>query len=512
MTFKSALLIVLVAGMCCSASAQVQDFSINTSGPHHVVQGHYMFFLAQGKILAGTDKPGTVPSISGLPADATAEFVNMVRYCCVTSMYSLEDNNPVKISTASTTPVGTYPITLTYKTAEGVQRSTTYTLYVDALPSLTQKSGTYFPPDTPLASLQQWNANMVTYGRKHCTTDEMALWEGFVWYYDGTRVFYQIADATNDPSWNACAVMVANFYQNYVLTNNGTQGWRVFPQGLAMNYQRRGDPLSRQTVALLAQGGYAKWPNPAFDILWNLSREVSYGIEANLVEQSLGGSLDSHFQDQIEILLGHFDQWFTTKNTDYTQPFMVALAAEALIKYWDFSHDPRIPPILQTAADMLWTQSWDAPSQSFRYYNTDGTSYLTADLNLLIAPLYGWVYHQTGFKGYRDQGDQIFNGGVAGAWLDGGKQFSQSYRWSGQYVQWRSSPPAANPTQLSTVRSCDQNADGVVNVLDVQLGTNQALGTAACTTGDLNGDASCTIVDVMRIVNTSLGASCNTAP
>jgi hypothetical protein len=56
------------------------------------------------------------------------------------------------------------------------------------------------------------------------------------------------------------------------------------------------------------------------------------------------------------------------------------------------------------------------------------------------------------------------------------------------------------------------NGDGQVNVIDVQLATNQALGTAACSTGDLNGDHQCTIVDVMRVVSASLGATCNTGP
>ncbi|MBZ5636897.1 MAG: hypothetical protein LAO55_27555, partial [Acidobacteriia bacterium] len=62
---------------------------------------------------------------------------------------------------------------------------------------------------------------------------------------------------------------------------------------------------------------------------------------------------------------------------------------------------------------------------------------LYSDLNLLLAPMYGWVYQRTGAQIYRDQGDQLFNAGVAGAWLDGGKQFSQNYRWSQKYVEWR---------------------------------------------------------------------------
>ena len=49
-------------------------------------------------------------------------------------------------------------------------------------------------------------------------------------------------------------------------------------------------------------------------------------------------------------------------------------------------------------------------------------------------------------------------------------------------------------------------------MIDVQLATNQALGTSLVVQRDLNGDATCTVVDVMRIVSASLGATCNTGP
>jgi hypothetical protein len=66
-------------------------------------------------------------------------------------------------------------------------------------------------------------------------------------------------------------------------------------------------------------------------------------------------------------------------------------------------------------------------------------------------------------------------------------------------------PPAVNS-------SCDLNSDGKVNVLDVQLATNQALGNTTCSSGDLNGDGQCSIIDVQRVVSASLGASCNLGP
>ena len=67
---------------------------------------------------------------------------------------------------------------------------------------------------------------------------------------------------------------------------------------------------------------------------------------------------------------------------------------------------------------------------------------LTAEVDLLIAPAYAWIYHLTGDPVYQVRGDKAFAGGVKGAWLDGGKMFTQSYRWSFDYVKWRTAPTA----------------------------------------------------------------------
>ena len=58
------------------------------------------------------------------------------------------------------------------------------------------------------------------------------------------------------------------------------------------------------------------------------------------------------------------------------------------------------------------------------------------------------------------------------------------------------------------VSACDLNSDGLVNVIDIQLGIDQALGILSCTSGDLNGDSQCNVLDVQRIINAALGAGC----
>lgn len=46
---------------------------------------------------------------------------------------------------------------------------------------------------------------------------------------------------------------------------------------------------------------------------------------------------------------------------------------------------------------------------------------------------------------YQQWGDEAFQGGTDGIWLnllDGGKHYSQNYRWSFDYVKWRKDPNA----------------------------------------------------------------------
>ena len=54
---------------------------------------------------------------------------------------------------------------------------------------------------------------------------------------------------------------------------------------------------------------------------------------------------------------------------------------------------------------------------------------------------------------------------------------------------------------------CDLNQDGVVNVVDVQLTINQALGLSACTL-NLDNTGTCDAADVQRIVTAALGGAC----
>jgi hypothetical protein len=101
-------------------------------------------------------------------------------------------------------------------------------------------------------------------------------------------------------------------------------------------------------------------------------------------------------------------------------------------------------PALERAADMMWDSMWIPADQAFQYTDratSSGGMEKSPDLNMLIAPLYGWLYYQTGNIRHLERGDAIFAGGVRGAFLHGDKQFNQSYRWSFEYVRLRQLAP-----------------------------------------------------------------------
>jgi len=61
--------------------------------------------------------------------------------------------------------------------------------------------------------------------------------------------------------------------------------------------------------------------------------------------------------------------------------------------------------------------------------------------------------------------------------------------------------------------NCDVNGDGSVDVRDVQLSVNMALGLAAYDPrGDPNQDGSVNVVDVQRVIAAALGNACVIGP
>jgi len=439
------------------------DFQLATWGARSAFRGSPLYVGLSSALTAGTSQ--SIDLAVNAPAGFSVSLLEAFRRPNGDPFgYGSTWQMTVRIDSTAAA-LGSHVIRVT-GTAGGVSRSVDLPVTVRA-PAASPPAPLY-PALSALPQLPAWEANMRSYGGAHCdraTILANSTWEGSVWYYDGERVYYQIADYTRDPSWAACARYVEEMYRDtYVLPNNGAlPGWRLFTRGMTLDYQKTGDEASRTGAIAISLNAAFAAPNSflPYAISAYSSREIAYSILSYLDAEELGSDRHPRLDEYVEIALGHLDQWFGSRTLDYVQPFMVGLTSEALIRYFRASGDPRVLPSLRMAAEWLWTHAWVSADQAFWYesYPYGGTfsgTYPTQgspDLNLLIAPLYGWLYQQTGDPVWIARGDQVFAGGVLGAWLGGGKQFSQNYRWSFDYLRYRGSQTRAGGS-FYTVAPC----------------------------------------------------------
>jgi hypothetical protein len=232
-----------------------------------------------------------------------------------------------------------------------------------------------------------------------------------------------------------------------VIANDGlVPAYWNFSQGLTEDFLKSGDENSKNSILRMStRATFASDETPLSytkDAL--LSREVAYTIVSYLDAAKLGQPNRPRLKHLVDQALGHIDQWCVSETAQYVRPFMVGLTARALIKYYQRKHDRRIIPALTRAADWLWNNTWDQKSLSFRYTDREvesGGTEPAPDLNLLIAPMYAFLYRETGHARFLKRGDLIFKGGVEHAFVESAKQFNQSYIWSFDYVKWRKAGP-----------------------------------------------------------------------
>jgi len=427
------------AFMCiaCPSMALAYDFTLGANGATRVVLGHDLYVQVTSAITEGT-RDYAFYYVDGLPSGATVTWPTADGACCGANRNWVPGNWLARINVPVTVPTGTYSLTLRLESG-GVKKQLPYLLIVDPVPRPLPKQVISAIP--PIPALSTWETQMTTYGTKHCneaTIIAHSTWEGGVWYYDGMRIFFQIADYTGNPSWNVCAGYVKNVYQPYALT--GATGWRNFPHGLYQDYLRNHDSTSKDAaIALATVSPFAKVGGGVIYGVNGMFRETAYLVHAYRIAGLLGSPNPKLYARAVDFALGAIDEEFISNSDPYQKPFMTGLLMEALIQYYEESKDPRVPPAIKAAVDGLWDRAWIPAKKSFYYESTQATL-ASPDLNLLIAPAYAWMYKLTGDPVYQQRGDLIFQGGVVGAWLDGGKQFSQNYRWSFDYVNWRLHP------------------------------------------------------------------------
>jgi hypothetical protein len=324
---------------------------------------------------------------------------------------------------------------------------------------------------TPIPELKRWEQNMEKYGEMF--KDQRALGimpEQYVYYYDGEWVYFQIADYTGNPKYLEYGKNCRETYRGHVLELNGKlPGHRVHPHGLYEDYKRNKDEKSKEALLLLAKNSHFAPGRPgnggAPDS--GACRENAYILMTMLLAEDLGEKMPQ-IENGVKADLTCLDQFAVSKTAPVIQPFMTGLLAEALIQYAEMRKDSaRIVPPLTVFADWLWEQCWVPKDSAFCYLREKPNDPSTVqkdgcpDLNLLIAPMYAWLYKKTGEARFRDRGDQAFAGGVKGAWLEKGKAFSQNYRSSFSYVKWRREGPERNAGSAPAAKpAVDSTANG----------------------------------------------------
>jgi len=215
-----------------------------------------------------------------------------------------------------------------------------------------------------------------------------------------------------------------------------------------------------------------------------LERELSFTTEALIAAKGAGNITNAgQIPIGIDYLLADIDQIVNASVSH--EPFLDGVIADTLIHYYidTGSTDARIPPAIQALADHLWNHYWILGACSgygpytvtgcFAYSagmsqmgideSTNGSANNDAGLNLMIAPMYGWLFKMTGnatipgsdgsqCRGkrgrpctYQQAGDTIFQKGISQSDYFQPKNWAQNYRWSFDYVTWRSRPRGLQP-------------------------------------------------------------------
>lgn len=306
--------------------------------------------------------------------------------------------------------------------------------------------------------------------------------------YDGEMCAYRELDRTGDgATWNPIIQRLwqeQNYYVNTIASPAGAVAAYLSHTDGYTQDKIRATARSASSLAnvrnMAANGAYMTSNGGDPMETTPYSREVAYCASCLINLQLCGDVLTAAQLSRLGVLYGywklHMDA-FAVGGAPYVRPFMVALSCKFGILYYDNIADSTEKAVIQSkiaaVSTYIWNTCWKSTSGAWGAANaflyTDRTGYDAADgftqpdLNMLIAPLYGWLWSKTGDIEYRTKGDAIFQGGIpvySGAvYISGAYQgtpagpackqiFEQSF-WGHKYVDY--AEVDVNPVIMSDV-------------------------------------------------------------
>lgn len=212
-------------------------------------------------------------------------------------------------------------------------------------------------------------------------------------------------------------------------------------------------------------------------------REFARGVDSMLTIRPLmtpNALIDTYLHDVVDDLIlgnttgaGHWPLWtdmcdnwthaeiYAVSNQLQTGekpylwlPFMHAHSAKALIKYYDDPFDDTLNTQIENTITHLARNQWpriyrvgtDDPYNQALYYRpfaVEGTESVTnpnlADLSMFQMPMYAWCWSVTRDDWFYRAAVHLLRNGLQYGYMQGTKQFNQSYLWSLQglrYLGW----------------------------------------------------------------------------
>lgn len=327
------------------------------------------------------------------------------------------------------------------------------------------------------------------------------------WNYDGGRVYQQVNDydqyiiqhykSTDPHEWMRCAELVLEPYADTEAATGASfaQEANQLPYGMEMNYLRTGNSLYQQGVDLLAHSEAYNlyYSGPVYG---HSARLSGYLMDDRLADEMVGRPRVNAFTLRAtDVLLGYLDQSYNLSFSNPNQqeydihPFMIGLAMEALITYYELdlaegnSPDGRIPLEIKKVLDWWEATQYIAKSHTLASDPYDlpqnpslvaGSLFDSTELNDLVTTPWAWYWYKTGNNTYMNQGDDLFlhvwdsaggqNNGGGNGWTSSVEQYNQVYKWSFDYVRWRSgqNPDGSSPpieTVLPAANPCGNQSN-----------------------------------------------------